>query len=128
MGWKIYFGIMAVLTVLGLGQLLQPEKMTLLDWAHWPVDVVALVGLFGYAFHKQMLTPWTWRVIGGAVVVLLFLGLGQMWTASKDIPMAGNPIVMAGAVGVILLLTVPMALALFRYADRLADASETATA
>jgi hypothetical protein len=128
MGWKIYFVVMALLCVGGLKDLAHPASMTIVAWLNWPVSLASLLGLYGYAFRQDMLTPAVWRVVAGASIVMLFADFGQMWVTKSHEQIPGGPIAVVIAVVVVLLITVPNIYALFRYADRLADASEGAVA
>ena len=63
--WKVYFGIYAVLALVGgLGAALRPSALTLVDW----IDLlaftpVALTALWAQAFGRSLLPETIWKVL-----------------------------------------------------------------
>lgn len=76
MGWKIYFCsltlLLAALYVLSFTYFL-PNASPSMKIAHYldlPISVIALVGLYGYAFRKRIVHPNFWKV--WLVVIVLW--------------------------------------------------------
>lgn len=59
--WKIFFWISAVLMLLGVVTLPFIEGVTILDYADVILSVIAVVGLFGFAFYRPIGKVVFWR-------------------------------------------------------------------
>ena len=116
MGWKIYWAIWSLLFAIdAFGTVTHPTTRPLMAWVNLPLDTLALIGLFGFAFQKTLLRPWIWRGLWRTYIVLFTVNVGQMYhtTAAKPEPI--NSVAMALAVALMIVISGPMAYALWRY-------------
>ncbi len=116
LGWKIFFWIAVVLTVLSGFSVPFITAMSSLDWIDLGASFVSVVGLGGLAFQKG---------IGRRRFWLAFFGLSVIWNIAYGIvlPLVGIPIYgqvlsVDVAYAISLVFTVLMLWALYTYAWR----------
>jgi len=63
MWWKIYFWIFLIFTVIGAFSLLQYTPFALIDFILMGLELILLLGVFGYSYKKPILNPRFWRYI-----------------------------------------------------------------
>lgn len=61
MGWKIYFWVFTVLTILG-GLAVFTKPMALIDWINAPFNLILIAGLYFYAYKKKV-DQSKWKII-----------------------------------------------------------------
>ena len=78
--WKIYFGIYALLTVVGTIALLASlGRFTWVDYISIVCNYLLVIGLYSYTFKKRIFTPDTWRYLFIINVLFYLLSLIQMY-------------------------------------------------
>jgi hypothetical protein len=123
LGWKIYFWIIAVLTVLALAfqvagslgvELLADEPLGALDAVSYAIAAVTLVGVFGFAYSKALLQRRLWQAWLPVVVLadIYFFGYEVLY------PELGDLIGMITVVVFYAILSVPQYIALYLYGFR----------
>jgi hypothetical protein len=120
--WKMYFMLMAALTVGGVGLSLYYWRETaslgrIAEWASLPMYIVQLLGLFGFIYWRRIGSSLLWKFVFGATV--LELGWAAYEMAVETSVFSGDelPFLLAMAVGGTVLL-LPLLVALYIYAFR----------
>jgi hypothetical protein len=119
-GWKIYFAVMGLLSAFGwAGTIQHAAKYGAVTWVHFPVDALSLVGLFGYAFRRELLTAWVWRAVALFVLALLPFDLSVMIHTNAARPVPYGVGIAGLAFAFQLVMVAPMVFALLKYGQRL---------
>jgi hypothetical protein len=111
-GWKIYWVVSAIFFALGVWSV-PSQHPTLLGWLSLPVDALALLGLFAYAFERQILTPRFWQVLLWAYAAVSGAANWEMVRLSAERGL--SPVYIGGAFFLSAFLILPTMVALFRY-------------
>ncbi len=111
-GWKVYFWFIVVITVLAFSLYLAKESFTIVGSFDFVLSVINAIGFYGFIYHKRifkwmfwqywLLVVVIWDVLYGIVYIRCFGG-----SQIPDISLTGDAFV--------LLLTIPIYLALFKY-------------
>ncbi|MCS0671548.1 hypothetical protein [Cytobacillus firmus] len=118
MVWKIYFWLMFFSAFQSLLFLLNYSDE--INWSgYWlsvsnyysPMAIVGIIGLFGYAFNKQILTKKFWKSIFWLLLVLFIFSRVQYLITFK------GTLIFHYLNFKYFLLPIPLLLALYRYAD-----------
>jgi hypothetical protein len=129
--WKIYFGILALLNVGGWVTLPILGADATYPWADYvmtAVNSVQVVGLFGFAFRRPILTARFWRVVFPIFVLNLVatvVVIAVRFRLARDGQIAAA---VALASPIVLLIYLPAVIANYRYAFRRHDIWKQATA
>ncbi len=110
--WKIYFWVLAALLFVGEGTMFA-DGLTVPELGAIVLEVAVVVGFFGFAYRKKVVTPSFWRLaILLYLVVSVLLALQAVYMDQLD-----PKLVVAGTLmGIVLEL--PMIIALFLYSSR----------
>jgi hypothetical protein len=124
-GWKLYFGLMLVLTLWGdQSALARRETMTPLEWIDLVVvGPLTLFGVCGYAFKIRSFSPRFWRAYAFVYVAWQIVTVGMMFVDGTG-KAGAEMVAMTLALIVALLIAVPAATALFRYSRLWSQPSE----
>jgi hypothetical protein len=128
--WKIYFGFLALLNLGGWATLLIMGADTPYSWADYiltGVNSLQVVGLFGFAFKRPILSLQFWRVV--FPVLLLNLAATVVMIAVRFSLARNGQIAAAVALAspIVLLLYLPAVIANYRYAFQRPDTWTPAT-
>jgi hypothetical protein len=120
--WKMYFILMAALTVGGAGLSFYHWNETasldrLAEWASLPLYIVQLVGLFGFIYWRRIGSSLLWKLVFGATVLELVWAAYEMAVETSPLFSDDLSFFLAMAVGGIVLL-LPLLVALYIYAFR----------
>jgi hypothetical protein len=120
MGWRIYFVVTGLLVAYGwVSTIEHADDYGALTWVHFPIDALSLVGLFGYAFQRELLTAWVWRVLALVILALVPLDLSVMIQANAARPAPYGAGILSAAIAFHLALLAPTVFALLQYGRRL---------
>lgn len=67
--WKLFFWISLLLTLMGVPGLAVTKGLTLLDYADFILSVMAVVGLYGFAYYKRIGNVVFWRYFFYATLI-----------------------------------------------------------
>jgi hypothetical protein len=118
--WKIYFFILSLLyTAYMVAAILYPEAMELesIDYFDLGFALLALVGVFGYAFRRTVLSKNVWKLYLPFIILwdIGFATLRNEWIGGKDLMYEIMALI------IIVLTLIPQYVALFRYGFRSAQ-------
>lgn len=115
--WKIYFGLLTALTASGIPTM----RPTLLETLSTIVELLGLVGLFGYAWSVKLPGPSVfWRSTAATSVLLMLVGIVVMLRAPAGQRLFQMPVALVLCLLLVAALSIPTIVALFRYADWIA--------
>jgi hypothetical protein len=116
--WKLYFVLLTLLTD-AVMPMLPPTIVSALNAA---VGLCGLAGLFGYAWSVKVPGPPAfWRGVAVASLVQMIVSLGVMLDQPVGQRLFRMPLALTLALAFASALTVPSAVAIFRYAALRAD-------
>jgi hypothetical protein len=120
--WKVYFILMAALTVAGTGLSLHYwDETSSLDriagWASLPMYIVQLVGLLGFIYWWRIGSSLLWKFVFGATVLELVWVTCEIALETRSLSGDDLPFFVSMAVGSTVLL-LPLLVALYIYAFR----------
>ncbi len=120
--WKAYFVFLVLITVGSLaasvyGLVVDDDELgSLVEWLTYPYQVIQLVGIFGYAYHRRFATRRAWRMVFVASVVIT---VGTFVTSVLDgIPLEVDLSMILILLGFVVLAEGIACVALFHYAYR----------
>ncbi len=113
MFWKIYAIVMTVILLIAYFFTFRYGMQTL-DYVDLPVSIIALIGVYGFAFRIRLISYWIWRV--WLLVVLGWNGYYNFYDALISVP-EYSPFILTGMVLAFVVL-VPEYIALFLYGFR----------
>lgn len=114
MFWKIYFWVMLLLYAIYVAAAIWfPEEMELevVDYIDFVFAMLALVGVFGFAFKKAVLYQGVWRAYLPFIILwdISYSALRDEWVGGEELM---YEII---AVGLMALVLIPQYVAIFRY-------------
>lgn len=57
----------------------RPDEQTARDWLSLPIEVIALAGIYSYAFQRKLLPAHFWRVIAIAYCIWTVVSFATHW-------------------------------------------------
>lgn len=111
--WKLYFGLLAALLVFGIPTM----PHTAVAISNTIMQVFSLTGLFAYAWCVRVPgSSGFWRSVAVASVVLMLASMIVLLRAPAGERLLYMPVAFVLSLAIISFLTLPVAVALFRYA------------
>ncbi len=106
MGWKIYFWLLSLL-LFAAYVIIAIDGLTVFDVMDIPISIIALIGLYGFAFKKKIFVKEFWKLWAFVIV---------LWDISYNFFLATYPDVSKFETAMVLLILLPEYVALSLYA------------
>ena len=83
-GWKIYFWIYLILSLLGIFALLKYAPLRLFDFIGILLSVVLTLATYSYVFKKKILPANNWKILLWIVLFLFIEEMVELFILPKD--------------------------------------------
>jgi len=84
MWWKIYFWIIALLLIIGSFAILEFVPLAFMDMVSLVLEFATLLGIFAYAYKKQVLDKRYWKTLFYINIALTIIGLLELYALPKN--------------------------------------------
>jgi len=107
LGWKIFFGVIFLLSIFSYYFTLVAEDFLLTDILYLIVNLFMLMALFGYAFKKAFFQQGVWKVL---LPIVFVTDISSTFSDLKDVPLLSE-----GGVAIIVLVVIIVPISLLQY-------------
>jgi len=84
MFWKIFFWVIVVLTLIGMISIANQTPLVFADVLGLILNIILMIGLYVFAYHKKIFTPQIWKIIFWIVIIFFVEAILEIYILPKE--------------------------------------------